>query len=121
MNSFPSTEVIMKTNAVRRRAALLARLALLLPALLRATPAAASTSGGAMPWDGPLNALADNIQGPLPMAFIIGAIVLGALLLAFGDFSAGGKRIVMAIIGGSIALGVISFMSAVGLSGALLP
>jgi type IV secretion system protein VirB2 len=88
--------------------------------LLWAAPAAASTSGGSMPWDGPLNTLADDIQGPVVTTGLIFAIVIGCLLLAFGDFATGGKRIVLTVIAGSIALGIIRFFTALGLVGALL-
>jgi type IV secretion system protein VirB2 len=88
--------------------------------LLWAAPAAASSSGGSMPWDGPLNTLADDIQGPVVTTGLIFAIVIGCLLLAFGDFATGGKRIVLTVIAGSIALGIIRFFSALGLVGALL-
>jgi type IV secretory pathway VirB2 component (pilin) len=88
--------------------------------LLRAAPAAASSAGGTMPWDGPLNTLADDIQGPLVTTGLIFAIVVGCLLLAFGDFASGGKRIVLAIIAASIALGILRFFAALGLVGALI-
>jgi len=88
--------------------------------LLCATPAAASSSGGTMPWDGPLNTLADDIQGPVVTAGIIFAIVVGCLLLAFGDFATGGKRIVLAIIAASIGVGILRFLSLLGVVGALL-
>jgi type IV secretion system protein TrbC len=95
------------------------RLAPLL-ALVGAAPAWASSAGGTMPWDGPLNALADDIQGPLVTTGLIFAIVVGCLLLAFGDFASGGKRIVLAIIAASIALGILRFFAALGLVGAIL-
>jgi type IV secretion system protein VirB2 len=88
--------------------------------LLWAAPAAASSSGASMPWDGPLNTLADDIQGPVVTTGLIFAIVIGCLLLAFGDFATGGKRIVLTVIAGSIGLAVIRFFSALGLVGALL-
>jgi type IV secretory pathway VirB2 component (pilin) len=88
--------------------------------LLRAAPAAAAGAGGTMPWDGPLNTLADDIQGPLVTAGLIFAIVVGCLLLAFGDFATGGKRIVLTVIAGSIALGILRFFTALGIVGALL-
>ena len=95
-------------------------LPLLLLLLLRAAPAAAAGAGGTMPWDGPLNTLADDIQGPLVTAGLIFAIVIGCLLLAFGDFATGGKRIVLTVIAGSIALGILRFFTALGIVGALL-
>ena len=88
--------------------------------LLCAAPAAASSSGGTMPWDGPLNTLADDIQGPVVTTGLIFAIVVGCLLLAFGDFATGGKRIVLTVIAGSIAVGILRFLSLLGVVGALL-
>jgi type IV secretory pathway VirB2 component (pilin) len=116
----------MTASASRQRRALRGVLALsrivplLLLLLLRAVPAAAAAAGGTMPWDGPLTTLADDIQGPLVTAGLIFAIVVGCLLLAFGDFATGGKRIVLTIIAGSIALGILRFFTALGIVGALL-
>jgi hypothetical protein len=73
-----------------------------------------------MPWDGPLNALADDMQGPLVTTGLIFAIVVGCLLLAFGDFATGGKRIVLTVIAGSIAVGIVRFFGALGIIGALV-
>lgn len=103
-----------------RRGMLAASFLVPLLVLLWAAPAAASTSGGGMPWDGPLNTLADDIQGPVVTTGLIFAIVIGCLLLAFGDFATGGKRIVLTVIAGSIGLGIIRFFTALGLVGALL-
>jgi len=88
--------------------------------LFGAAPAAATTAGGTMPWDGPLNTLAADIQGPVVTTGLIFAIVIGCLLLAFGDFATGGKRIVLTVIAGSIGLAIIRFFTALGLVGALL-
>jgi len=111
------TSSFFKKQSTRAIARLLPLLLLL---LLRATPAAAAGAGGTMPWDGPLNTLADDIQGPLVTAGLIFAIVIGCLLLAFGDFATGGKRIVLTVIAGSIALGILRFFTALGIVGALL-
>jgi len=111
------TSRLFKKQGTRAIARLLPLLLLL---LLRAAPAAASAAGGTMPWDGPLNTLADDIQGPLVTAGLIFAIVIGCLLLAFGDFATGGKRIVLTVIAGSIALGILRFFTALGIVGALL-
>jgi type IV secretion system protein VirB2 len=109
----------MKEKA-RRGLQAISLLVPLLVVLLWAAPAAASSSGGSMPWDGPLNTLADDVQGPVVTTGLIFAIIIGCLLLAFGDFATGGKRIVLTVIAGSIALGIIRFFSALGLVGALL-
>jgi type IV secretory pathway VirB2 component (pilin) len=108
-----------KANCVRRCLHAFSRIAPLL-LLLWAAPAAATSTGGSMPWDGPLNTLAEDLQGPLVTTGLIFAIVVGCLLLAFGDFATGGKRIVLAIIAASIALGIIRFLSALGIVGALI-
>jgi type IV secretory pathway VirB2 component (pilin) len=89
-------------------------------AVLCAAPAIAASSSGTMPWDGPITTLADDVQGPVITAGVIFAIVLGCLLLAFGDFSSGGKRIVLAIVAASIGLAILRFFSALGIVGAVL-
>jgi len=107
-----------KAHCVRRCLGVFRLAPLLL--LLWAAPAAATSTGGSMPWDGPLNTLAEDLQGPLVTTGLIFAIVVGCLLLAFGDFATGGKRIVLAIIAASIALGIIRFLTALGIVGALI-
>ena len=111
---------LTRQHRARRAVLTFVRFAPLLLLLLRAAPAAATTSGGTMPWDGALNTLADDVQGPLVTAGLIFAIVVGCLLLAFGDFATGGKRIVLAVIAASIAVGVLKFFTALGIVGALL-
>src|SRR5262249_35649042 len=121
----PSRRTAMRLTT-RRRAFRAVRIfghfaPLLLLLLLHAAPAAATTSGGGtMPWDGAINTLADDIQGPLVTAGLIVAIVIGCLLLAFGDFATGGKRIILTIIAASIALAIVKFFTALGIVGALL-
>ena len=45
-------------------------------ALLIASPALAGTTGGTMPWDGPLDQVAQSLSGPVAKAVGIIAIVL---------------------------------------------
>lgn len=79
-----------------------------------ASPALASSpsSGGSgMPWEGPLNTILTSIQGPVARVFILIAIIVTGLGMAFGEHGSGFKKIMGIAFGGSIVIGAISFVS----------
>ena len=55
-------------------------------AVILATPAFASTGGGGLPWEGPLQQIQESINGP-----VAGAIALAAMAIAGGMLIFGGE------------------------------
>lgn len=76
-------------------------------ALLIAAPAWAGGSG--MPWETPLQAIVDSVQGPVAKVVGVIIIVITGLTLAFGDTSGGFRRLIQIVFGLSIAFAASSF------------
>ena len=83
-----------------------ARVACLL-AMLATTPAFAA--GSNMPWEGPLQAILDSIQGPVARIVAVIIIIITGLTLAFGETAGGFRRLIQIVFGLSIAFAASSF------------
>ena len=62
-----------------------------------------------MPWEAPLQAILESIQGPVAKIMAVIIIIVTCLTLAFGDTSGGGKRMIQIVFGLSIAFAASSF------------
>jgi len=85
----------------------LSRIALPLTVLLIAGTAHAA--GSAMPWEGPLQAILESIQGPVARIVAVIVIIATGLALAFGDTSGGFRKLIQIVFGLSIAFAASSF------------
>jgi type IV secretion system protein VirB2 len=83
-----------------------------------AAPAAAATSGPAMPWDGPLQTILTSLSGTVAHVLITVAVIVTGLVFAFTEHGSGARRLFGVAFGGALALGALSFMTAVGWAGA---
>ncbi|AKC86317.1 TrbC/VirB2 family protein [Pseudoxanthomonas suwonensis] len=83
--------------------------AAVLGCLLLMLAASASAGGSSMPWEGPLQAILDSIQGPVARIIAVIIIIVTGLTLAFGDTSGGFRRLVQIVFGLSIAFAASSF------------
>lgn len=90
-------------NAQRR---LYATSALLISGMLAAPVYAA---GSNMPWEGPLQAVLQSIEGPVARIIAVIVIIVTGLTLAFGDTSGGFRRLVQIVFGLSVAFAASSF------------
>ena len=89
--------------------------------LVLVAPAAfASTGGSAMPWDGPLQAIASNLTGRTVRLLVMLAIVACGLLWAFTRNEEGLKRLGQVAFGGAIAIGAATLMANLSIAGAVL-
>lgn len=70
-----------------------------------------SAGGSGMPWEAPLQTIQTSIQGPVARVFIIIAIIVTGLGMAFGEHGGGFKKIMGIAFGGSIVVGVVAFIS----------
>ncbi|WP_343226144.1 TrbC/VirB2 family protein [Luteimonas sp. BDR2-5] len=77
--------------------------------LLMLLAAGAQAAGSAMPWEGPLQAILDSIQGPVARIIAVIIIIITGLTLAFGDTSGGFRRLIQIVFGLSIAFAASSF------------
>lgn len=92
-----------------RRVAGAARHALLLAAIMLRTAGMAKAAGSSMPWEGPLQAILDSIQGPVARIIAVIIIIATDLALAFGDTSGGFRKLLQIVFGLSIAFAASSF------------
>jgi len=75
--------------------------------LTLATPARAA--GSSMPWEAPLQAILESIEGPVAKIIAVMIIIITGLTLAFGDSSGGARRLIQIVFGISIAFAASSF------------
>ena len=106
----------VKWRARGETAARIVVLALL--AVSVAEVASATPAGSPMPWDTPLNNLLNNLQGTVARIAITMAIVLTGLIFAFGEAGSGLRKVMSIAFGGALALGALTFMTALGWVGA---
>ena len=82
--------------------------------------ASASTAGQEMPWNTPLEALYNNLSGPLAHMMIAMAVVISGVTWAFTEHGTGGRKVSQIVFGGSVALAAVAFLQNLGFAGALL-
>lgn len=75
--------------------------------LTMSTPAQAA--GSSMPWEAPLQAILESIEGPVAKIIAVMIIIITGLTLAFGDSSGGARRLIQIVFGISIAFAASSF------------
>ena len=80
--------------------------------------AEAAATGPAMPWDTPLNTILNSLSGTVAHVLITVAVIVTGLVFAFTEHGSGARRLFGVAFGGALALGALSFMTAVGWSGA---
>jgi type IV secretory pathway VirB2 component (pilin) len=71
-----------------------------------------------MPWDGPLNTILSSLSGTVAHVLITVAVIVTGLVFAFTEHGSGARRLFGVAFGGALALGALSFMTAVGWAGA---
>ena len=70
---------------------------------------AAHAAGSSMPWEAPLEAILQSIEGPVAKIVAVIIIIATGLTLAFGDTSGGFRRLIQIVFGLSIAFAASSF------------
>ena len=71
--------------------------------------APAYAAGSNMPWEQPLQQILDSVQGPVAKIISVIIIIVTGLTLAFGETSAGFRRLIQVVFGLSIAFAASSF------------
>ena len=69
----------------------------------------AHAGGSSMPWEAPLQAILESIEGPVAKIIAVIIIIVTGLTLAFGDTSGGSRRLIQIVFGLSIAFAASSF------------
>jgi type IV secretion system protein VirB2 len=100
-------------GGVARRVAALAGAA----ALLGRGAAYGGTGGTDMPWNGPMQAILDNITGPTGKIIAGLLIALGGIVWGFTRHEEGFKRVAQAIIAIGLVLGATNLVTTLGFQG----
>ena len=69
----------------------------------------ARAAGSSMPWEAPLQAILELIEGPVAKIIAVMIIIITGLTLAFGDTSGGARKLIQIVFGLSIAFAASSF------------
>lgn len=95
-------------------------LTLIVAALTVAAPADALAAGSGMPWEAPLQQILDSLTGPVARAIAVLAIVFAGLGMAFSEGGGNMRRVLMLVLGISIAFAASTFfLSFFGFAGGL--
>ncbi|MCB1467666.1 MAG: TrbC/VirB2 family protein [Rhizobiaceae bacterium] len=91
---------------------------LMLAALLASSPAIAS-SGGGLPWEGPLQQIQESITGPVAGFIALAAVaVAGGMLIFGGELNDFARRLMYVVLVAGILLGATQIVGLFGASGA---
>jgi len=83
--------------------------------------ALASSTGGTLPWDTPLQTLKNDITGPVAFTIALLAMVAaGAILIHRGELDDFVRRLLLVTMVAAFLVGVVNFASALGISGAIV-
>lgn len=96
----------------------LPRLSALIVSLLMSKPALAS-SGGGLPWEGPLQQIQQSITGPVAGFIALAAVaVAGGMLIFGGELNDFARRLMYVVLVAGILLGATQIVGLFGASGA---
>jgi len=91
-----------------------------LPMLIAfAAPALASTGGGGLPWEGPLQQIQESINGPVAGAIALAAMAIaGGMLIFGGELNDFARRLMYIVLVAGILLGASQIVGLFGATGA---
>lgn len=98
-------------------------LAAFMALLFEPSLAAASTGGGSLPWETPLEAIRDSVTGPVAYAIsLMGIVVAGAMLVWGGEIGDFVRRIIMLTLAISLIVFAANILATLfSVSGAVIP
>ena len=102
MNTLVQNSLIRAFHQHTRRAGLAT-------AVLLIWSGTAYAAGAGLPWEAPLTAILESIEGPVARILAVIIIVITGLSLAFGEASGGFRRLIQIVFGLSIAFAATSF------------
>ncbi|MDQ0562231.1 type IV secretion system protein VirB2 [Rhizobium mesoamericanum] len=82
-------------------------------------PALASSSGGGLPWEGPLQQIQQSITGPVAGAIALASMAIaGGMLIFGGELNDFARRLVYVVLVAGILLGATQIVGLFGSTGA---
>jgi type IV secretory pathway VirB2 component (pilin) len=107
--------------AARRSRFPIASVALAVAVLVSPGLAHATTTGGGLPWDTPLQTLETDIKGPVAYGLaLLGIVAAGGMLIFGGEISEFTRRIMYVVLVAGIILGAASLLTTLFTTAALV-
>jgi type IV secretory pathway VirB2 component (pilin) len=89
------------------------------PIVLTATAQALASSGGSLPWEGPLEQIQESITGPVAGYIALAAVAIaGGMLIFGGELNDFARRLVYVVLVAGILLGATTIVGLFGATGA---
>jgi type IV secretion system protein VirB2 len=102
-----------------RRNAVIAVALLAAPIVLACVAPALASSGGSLPWEGPLQQIQESITGPVAGAIALAAVAIaGGMLIFGGELNDFARRLVYIVLVAGILLGATNIIGLFGATGA---
>lgn len=81
----------------------------------------AAAGGGALPWDGPLTTLRNDLTGPVAFSIALLAMVAAGAALAFGgEMNQFTRSMIMVVLVAAFITGVVNVAATLGIVGAVV-
>ncbi|AVH45682.1 TrbC/VirB2 family protein [Agrobacterium tumefaciens] len=92
---------------------------LAVPIVLTSVAPAVASSGGSLPWEGPLQQIQESINGPVAGAIALAAVAIaGGMLIFGGELNDFARRLVYVVLVAGILLGATNIVGLFGATGA---
>ncbi|RWN07735.1 TrbC/VirB2 family protein [Mesorhizobium sp.] len=105
----------------RNRRSLLTSGLLVLTALALTSPVLASSGGGGLPWESPLQQIQQSITGPVAGFIALAAVAIaGGMLIFGGELNDFARRLCYIALVGGVLLGATQIVSLFGATGATI-
>ncbi|MBY3038376.1 TrbC/VirB2 family protein [Rhizobium laguerreae] len=102
-----------------RKHALIAVALLAAPIVLASVAPVLASSGGSLPWEGPLQQIQESITGPVAGAIALAAVAIaGGMLIFGGELNDFARRLVYVVLVAGILLGATNIVGLFGATGA---
>lgn len=102
-----------------RKHALIAAALWTAPIVLASVAPALASSGGSLPWEGPLRQIQESITGPVAGAIALAAVAIaGGMLIFGGELNDFARRLVYVVLVAGILLGATNIVGLFGATGA---
>jgi len=89
------------------------------PIILASAAPALASSGGSLPWEGPLQQIQESITGPVAGAIALAAVAIaGGMLIFGGELNDFARRLVYVVLVAGILLGATNIVGLFGATGA---
>ena len=102
-----------------RKNALIGIALLAAPIVFASVAPAFASSGGSLPWEGPLQQIQESITGPVAGAIALAAVAIaGGMLIFGGELNDFARRLVYVVLVAGILLGATNIVGLFGATGA---